>query len=84
MNYELTDETVQYNGKTLYRIKALVDMPLHNVKAGDLGGFIEKHENLQEDAWVYGNAEVSDSAEVYGRALVCGNDEVSDNAEVSE
>jgi len=49
MNYELTDETIQYDSKTLYRIRALVDMPIHNVKAGELGRFVEKIENLRRE-----------------------------------
>ena len=94
MNYELTDETIKYDGRTLYRIKALVDMPYHGVKAGDIGGFIEKVENLQGNAWVednakvygnaqvFGRAEVFDNAKVYGNAMVFGNAEVSDYAEI--
>lgn len=48
--YELTSETKVFLGKTLYRIKALVQFG--NVNAGDLGGWIEKEENLSQ----YGNA----------------------------
>lgn len=57
--YELTDETIKIGGHTLYRIKALVDFG--NVKAGDIGGRIEKEENLAQDgnAWVSGDAWVS-------------------------
>ncbi|EJF81205.1 hypothetical protein MCQ_00483, partial [Candidatus Bartonella washoeensis Sb944nv] len=40
--YEFTDETIEVNGRTLYRIRALKDF--WQVKAGDLGGFIE-HES---------------------------------------
>ena len=56
--YELTSETKVFLGKTLYRIKALVQFG--NVNAGDLGGWIEKEENLSQsgNAWVSGNAEV--------------------------
>ena len=42
--YKLTDETIEVNGKTLYRIEALKDFS--NVKKGDKGGFIEKEKNL--------------------------------------
>ena len=83
MNYELTDETIEHADITLHRIRALVDMPIHDVKAGDLGGFIEKVENLQENAWVSGNAMVYGNAWVFGNALVCGNAWVSGYAEVS-
>ena len=75
--YELTDETIKIGGHTLHRIKALVDFG--NVKAGDIGGWIEKEENLAQDgnAWVYGDARVS------GNALVCGNARVSGDVRVS-
>ena len=66
--YELTNETNLYSNITLYRIKALVDIPRYGVVAGDLGGWIEKEDNLSQDgdAWVCGNAQVYDSARVYG------------------
>ena len=35
--------------RVLTRIRALVDMPLHNVKAGDLGGYIEHKRNLPHE-----------------------------------
>ena len=78
--YELTSETKVFLGKTLYRIKALVQFG--NVNAGDLGGWIEKEENLSQsgNAWVYGDARVSGNAWVYGDARVSGNAEVSGNA----
>jgi hypothetical protein len=86
--YELTSETKVFLGKTLYRIKALVQFG--NVNAGDLGGWIEKEENLSQsgnawvsgDARVYGNARVSGDASVYGDAEVYGNARVYGNAEV--
>ena len=60
--FELTSETKAFFGKTLYRIRALISFG--DVSAGDLGGFVEKEENLDQsgDAWVYGNARVSGDA----------------------
>lgn len=54
--YELTAESIVKFGRTLFRIKALV--AFGDVEEGELGGFIEKEENLDQsgDAWVYGNA----------------------------
>ena len=80
--YELTSETKVFLGKTLYRIKALVQFG--NVNAGDLGGWIEKEENLSQsgNAWVYGDARVSGNAEVSGNARVSGDARVYGNAEV--
>lgn len=56
--YELTNECITFTGRKLYRIKALVDFG--DVKAGELGGYIEKEDNLSHD----GNAWVSDNAKV--------------------
>lgn len=71
--YKLTDETIEVNGRTLYRIEATKDFG--NVKVGDKGGFIDKDDNLSHsgDAWVYGNAKVSGNAEVSGNAWVYGD-----------
>ena len=72
--YCFTDETMVKGGRTLHRIKALVDIPKYNVKVGDLGGFIEKEENLSHDgaAWVLTDAVVFGHACVYEDAAVCG------------
>ena len=42
--YILTDEIRAFYGKILHRIQAVRDFG--NVKTGDLGGWIEKEENL--------------------------------------
>ena len=86
--YELSNETIVLNGVTLHRIKALKDFS--DVKAGDLGGWVEKEDNLSQmgDAWVYenaevyGNAKIHGDAEIYRNAKVFGNAKVYDNAEV--
>ena len=86
--YELSNETIEIDGITLHRIKALKDFS--DVKAGDLGGWVEKEDNLSKmgDAWVYenaevyGNAKVHGDAEIYRNAKVFGNAKIYDNAEV--
>ena len=81
--YKLTEETINVNGKTLYRIEALKDFG--NVKKGDKGGFVEKEENLSQsgDCWVYDNAKVYNNAKVFDYADIYGNAEVFGNAIVS-
>ena len=82
--YELLkDDKIELYGKTLYRIKALIDFDI--VVAGSLGGYIEKEDNLAHtgNAWVSGNARVSSDAQVYGDARVSDNARVSGNAWVS-
>ena len=41
--YKLTEESISFNGKTLYRIEALKDFA--DVKKGEKGGFIESESN---------------------------------------
>ena len=80
--FELTAEFVtNVFGKKLFRIKALV--AFGNVEKGELGGFIEKEDNLSHDgdAWVYGNARVYGDAWVSGDAQVYGDAQVSGNAD---
>ena len=92
--FELTDLSVYWYGFTLYRIKALKDFS--DVKKGDIGGWIEKEDNLSQDGncWVYNdakvyddtkvfdNARVFDDAIVHGNAIIYGNARVSDHAQV--
>ena len=86
--YEFTEETKNYNGTILHRIKSLIDFG--NVKSGEIGGWIEKEDNLCHcgDAWVcddaqvFGNAHVFGYARVYGNARVFGDAWVYDNAHV--
>jgi hypothetical protein len=82
--YEFTGETKVVFGRTLYRIRALVAIERFGVKVGDIGGFVEKEENLSHsgDAWVYGNAEVFGDARVFDDARVYGNAEVFGDAKV--
>jgi len=80
--YELTAESIVKFGRTLFRIKALVDFG--NVEEGELGGFVEKEGNLDQsgnawvsgDALVYGNAQVSGDAQVSGNAVVSGDAQI--------
>lgn len=63
--YKLTEEKMEWNGRTLHRICALKDFG--DVKAGQLGGWIQSEENLCQD----GDAWVSDNARVSGTASLC-------------
>ncbi len=92
--YEMTSNIKEFAGRKLFQIRALKDFGI--VKAGDLGGYIEKEENLShdDDAWVYDNAHIYDnaliysnsrvfgSAKVFGNVWICGNALVYDNAKI--
>jgi carbonic anhydrase/acetyltransferase-like protein (isoleucine patch superfamily) len=92
--YSLTDNKREYEGMTLFQIIAEDD--LGTVKKGDLGGWIEKEENLSQEGWawiadnaevfgnarVYENANVFENANIYGNARIYGDCSVHDNASV--
>ncbi|AJD93056.1 hypothetical protein JMA_37380 (plasmid) [Jeotgalibacillus malaysiensis] len=93
--YELTNmKVVTNNYGTAYhltQIRALVDMPTHNVKAGDLGGLIEKEENLpmNENGWVSlgatvcGDAILGDSSRAEKAAFITGNAQITGTSVIS-
>lgn len=94
--YELVkDDFVMVNGNKLYRIKSLVDIEPW-VAVGQLGGYIEKEENLSHEGtcWVFDHAmvyykavikedaQVSLNAQVYGQAIMSGQSMATDHAKV--
>ena len=76
-------ELIESNISGFYRIKSLKNFD--NVKIGDIGGYVEKEDNLSHigDCWIYDNAIVSGNAMVSGNAIVSDNAMVSGNARVS-
>lgn len=82
--YELTDETIEYKGRTLYRIRSLKKF-LH-VGKGDLGGFVESEDNLEQTGacWLSGNAKAYDKARVMDNAVLYDNAEAFGKAVVRE
>ena len=85
--YELTDETRVWEGRTLQRIRALIELELDTgdtVKPGDLGGWVENELNLAQEsnAWIADEAIVCDNARCYQSGLVCDNAVVSGEAQV--
>ena len=82
--YELTDEVRYRDGTKVFRIRALRDFG--DVKAGDLGGFIEKEETLSHDgdAWVGDNAVVKGNVKVRFEAVIKDNACVDGDAWVGD
>lgn len=86
----LKDQAITMNGSTIYRIKALRNFG--DVEAGDMGGFVEKEENLShegpcwiyDDAMVYHNAKVRENASVRDYAHVYNESQVLHNAIVED
>ena len=71
--FKLTEEKKELFGHVLFRIEATIDLPVHGVKKGDKGGWVEKESNISGNAWVSGDARVSGDAHVYGDASVSGD-----------
>lgn len=73
--FELTDNfVINALGIKLFQIKCTKAFKYAN--EGDLGGYLEKEENLSQsgNAWVYGNAWVSGNAQVENDHMHCGFD----------
>ena len=77
--YELTYDSFN---RGLYEIRALRDFS--DVKAGDLGGYIESEYNLshQGDCWIYDEARVFGNARIYGDAHLHGDVMVFEDSKV--
>lgn len=75
----LQNESIQHEGRTLYRIQAIKDFSI--VKSGDKGGFVESEDNLSQSGkcWLYGDSMSYDNAQVFGdatlwfNAIACGD-----------
>ena len=74
-HFKLTAETKIYIGITLFRVELISNCKWG--KKGDLGGWVEKEENISGNAWV------SDDARVSGNARISGYAQVSDDARIS-
>lgn len=81
-HYELTDETIEFDGHTLHRIRCTEDFL--NITKGTLGGFVENYNNLFDEAWVDDDAKVYAGAVVGGIASVRGNACVSHCAVIAD
>lgn len=81
--YEFTGITIEYHGKTLHQIRALVNINLLT-DVGDVGGYIESEANLPQDGtgWVGGTAKVFDNAVVHGDSDVAGSVRIDGYASV--
>ena len=82
--YEFTGKTANVGKHILHRIRALRDFG--DVKAGDLGGFIESEGNLSHDGecWVYHNGKVSGNGVVCDNGVVFGHGMVRDHGRVCD
>ena len=86
--YEFLPEYKTVDGHVVHRIRAVETLIDRGIAAGDVGGWIEKTQNVVERGWVgedavvYGDAVVSGDAQVRHRAVVCGAAVLRDQAMV--
>ena len=80
--YEITDITMEFEERTLYRIRALKNF--RNVKAGDLGGWVSGKHNLSQegDCWIYDEAKCMDNARMYHNSAMYNNAVMCDFSEM--
>ena len=80
-HYELTDNTIEVDGHVLHQIICTESFSF--AIKGDLGGFIEGYQNLEDNGWVCNNAKVYGGAVVIGNGIVGGNATIRNKAQVS-
>lgn len=81
--YELIDVSDSF-----YRIRALIDIPRHGVKAGDLGGRVQTDYNLSQkgDCWIeydavaFARSCIRDNAILKDTSQICDRSNVSGDA----
>ena len=92
--FELTNITMEFKGRTLYRIRALKDFS--DIEAGDLGGWVSSEDNLSQegDCWIYNEAKCMDNArmcdnstmhdysKMYDYSIMRGNSEMYGHSEM--
>ena len=76
------ENTIEYEGHILHRIKALKDF--EHVEKGDLGGYVENKNNLSQDGncWIYNDAKAMDNSKIYDNSIICGNSIMCDNSRI--
>lgn len=80
MKYILTCDSLEFEGKTLYRIQAIKDF--NNVKKGDIGGYVESTDNLSQhgNCWIYNDAKAMGSSMVLDNASLEGRSVMKDHS----
>ena len=78
------ENTIEFEGRTLHRIKALKDF--RDVKQGDVGGYIESESNLSQegDCWIYDNAKSMDNSRMYGNSRMYDDSKMYNSSAMHE
>ena len=91
--YEILKDDYRLIGDTkIYRIRLLVDGVVPLARKGDLGGFVQSENNLDQEGtcWLYNNAiameraNVSQNAKLYDDAIIFDNARARGNAQMGD
>lgn len=77
INIELTDNTIEYDGYTLYQIKAINPYKHNKVYKDILGGYIDKTSIIADNAWI------EKDAKVYNCCVLTGNTRIGEDVIVN-
>src|SRR5574344_303624 len=80
--YKLSNITMKFEGRTLYRVIALKDFA--DVRKGELGGWVESENNLSQegDCWVYDEAKCLDNSRMYDDSMIFDDSIMFDNSKM--
>lgn len=78
INIELTDNTIEYDGYTLYQIKAINPYKHNKVYKDILGGYIDKTSIITDNAWIEKGAKVYNCCVITGESRI-GEDVIVNN-----
>lgn len=80
MKYKLlTDDKIEFKGRTLYRIQALQSISFV-VREGEIGGYVENENILNQE----GECWIGDNAKVFGDSKISGVSKVYNNSIVED
>ena len=82
--YIFTEDEMVLHRRILHRIQAAKNFG--NVKTGDIGGWIEREENLSHEGtcWIYDDAKAYDDSRILSQAKLRGNARILHNAIVED
>ena len=74
------ENTIEWKGHTLHRIRALRDFG--DIRKGDIGGFVENENNLSHkgNCWIYDDAKAMDDSIMYDNSRICDKSELHDDS----
>ena len=81
-HFRLTEETIEWQGRTLHRIEATRDSYWAN--AGEKGGFVESEDNLMDEAWVADEVKVWGGARLWHYSTAYGSAQIFDDCNLLE